>query len=223
MNSKTGKGDNQSAMDPSADQSTQQGYMYQDQPPAYPGVPQHFTYPGQPQVYQGQPQVYPGQPQVYQGQPQVYVDQPQVFQGQPQVYQDQPQVYQGQPQVYQGQPQVYVGQPQVYQGQPQVYVGQPQVYQSEAQVNQSRSDKHRNNRNTTGESGSKCPKCCLKTRDCLMSGECGRALQISSVIAQCALCLRFLFCKSRSQRAPGVLAIVRRTKAARRLGGLFGV
>ncbi|XP_061763667.1 calcium-binding protein P-like [Nerophis ophidion] len=172
MNSKTGKGDYQSAMDPSAAQSTQQGYMYEDQPPAYPGVPQQFTYPGHPQVYQGQPQVYPGQPQVYAGQPQVYP---------------------GQPQVYVGQPQVYVDQPQVYPGQPQVYQGQPQAYQSQAQVDQRQSDKHRNNRTTTGESGSKCPKCCLKTRNCLMSGECGRALQISSVIAQCALCFRFFF------------------------------
>ncbi|CAJ1080063.1 hypothetical protein EXN66_Car019899, partial [Xyrichtys novacula] len=42
----------------------------------------------------------------------------------------------------------------------------------------------------SGDSGSKCPKCCLKTRDCLMSPECGRALQISSVIAFCGMCIR---------------------------------
>ncbi|KAG7259149.1 hypothetical protein CRUP_007632 [Coryphaenoides rupestris] len=35
-----------------------------------------------------------------------------------------------------------------------------------------------------------CPKCCLRTRDCLMSGECGRALQISSVVAMCGMCIR---------------------------------
>ncbi|CAB1459931.1 unnamed protein product [Pleuronectes platessa] len=39
-----------------------------------------------------------------------------------------------------------------------------------------------------------CPTCCLKTRDCLMSGECGRCLQISSVIAMCGMCIRmFVF------------------------------
>ncbi|AWP17989.1 Hypothetical protein SMAX5B_017447 [Scophthalmus maximus] len=39
-------------------------------------------------------------------------------------------------------------------------------------------------------SGRKCPKCCLRTRDCLMSPECGRALQISSVVAWCGMCIR---------------------------------
>ncbi|XP_072768779.1 uncharacterized protein [Nerophis lumbriciformis] len=149
--------------------------MDQYQPPAYPGVPQ--VYPGQPQVYVNQTQVYVGQPQVYQGQPQVYV----------------------------GQTQVYVGQTQVYVGQPQVYVGQPQVNQSEAQVNQSRSDKHQDNRSTSSESGSKCPKCCLKTRNCLMSGECGRALEISRVIAQCASCFCFFLSTSSSSRCPNHL------------------
>ncbi|KAL7372885.1 hypothetical protein ABVT39_023580, partial [Epinephelus coioides] len=43
-------------------------------------------------------------------------------------------------------------------------------------------------------SGSKCPKCCLKTRDCLMSPECSRALQISQVVAMCGMCLRFFVC-----------------------------
>lgn len=38
--------------------------------------------------------------------------------------------------------------------------------------------------------GKGCPKCCLRTRDCLMSGECGRALQISSVVAMCGMCIR---------------------------------
>ncbi|TWW82232.1 hypothetical protein D4764_01G0020470 [Takifugu flavidus] len=39
-------------------------------------------------------------------------------------------------------------------------------------------------------SGRSCPTCCLKTRDCLMSNECGRALQISSVVAWCGMCIR---------------------------------
>ncbi|CAL8260271.1 unnamed protein product [Arctogadus glacialis] len=38
--------------------------------------------------------------------------------------------------------------------------------------------------------GSSCPTCCIKTRDCLMSAECGRALQISSVVAMCGRCIR---------------------------------
>lgn len=44
-------------------------------------------------------------------------------------------------------------------------------------------------------SGSSCPKCCLQTRDCLMSPECGRALQISSVVAFCGSCIRMWMCK----------------------------
>jgi hypothetical protein len=44
--------------------------------------------------------------------------------------------------------------------------------------------------------GSSCPTCCLKTRDCLMSGECGRCLQISSVVAMCGMCLRIFICES---------------------------
>ncbi|KAF3704210.1 hypothetical protein EXN66_Car019899 [Channa argus] len=39
-------------------------------------------------------------------------------------------------------------------------------------------------------SGRSCPACCLRTRDCLMSPECGRALQISSVVAMCGMCIR---------------------------------
>ncbi|CAL8283372.1 unnamed protein product [Merluccius merluccius] len=50
---------------------------------------------------------------------------------------------------------------------------------------------------------SSCPKCCLKTRDCLMSGECGRALQISQVVAMCGMCIRMWTCESsRSQNVP---------------------
>ena len=44
--------------------------------------------------------------------------------------------------------------------------------------------------------GSSCPTCCLKTRDCLMSAECGRALQISSVVAMCGRCIRMWMCES---------------------------
>ncbi|KAA8581340.1 hypothetical protein FQN60_002921 [Etheostoma spectabile] len=43
---------------------------------------------------------------------------------------------------------------------------------------------------TTKSSGKSCPKCCLQTRKCLMSAECGRALQISSVVAMCGMCIR---------------------------------
>ncbi|KAF7668172.1 hypothetical protein LDENG_00027410 [Lucifuga dentata] len=51
---------------------------------------------------------------------------------------------------------------------------QPQTYETE----------------TRSSRESSCPKCCLKTRDCLMSPECGRALQISSVVAWCGMCIR---------------------------------
>lgn len=44
-------------------------------------------------------------------------------------------------------------------------------------------------------SGRSCPTCCLKTRDCLMSNECGRALQISSVVAWCGTCIRMWVCE----------------------------
>lgn len=53
-----------------------------------------------------------------------------------------------------------------------------------------------------GSSKSSCPKCCLKTRDCLMSAECGRALQISQVVAMCGMCLRWFICKSQPQLLP---------------------
>lgn len=49
-------------------------------------------------------------------------------------------------------------------------------------------------------SGSSCPKCCLRTRDCLMSAECGRALQISSVVAMCGMCINMWTCKSQTQK-----------------------
>ena len=44
--------------------------------------------------------------------------------------------------------------------------------------------------------GSSCPTCCTKTRDCLMSAEFGRALQISSVVAMCGRCIRMWMCES---------------------------
>lgn len=70
-------------------------------------------------------------------------------------------------------------------------------------------EKHQDTRQTQPEkyqdtedkrSGSSCPKCCLRTRDCLMSGECGRALQISSVVAMCGMCIRMWMCKSQLQK-----------------------
>ena len=50
------------------------------------------------------------------------------------------------------------------------------------------------------DQGSSCPKCCLRTRDCLMSAECGRALQISSVVAMCGMCINMWTCKSQTQQ-----------------------
>lgn len=52
----------------------------------------------------------------------------------------------------------------------------------------------------TKSSGKSCPKCCLQTKNCLMSPECGRALQISSVVAMCGMCIRMFICKSQPQR-----------------------
>lgn len=46
-----------------------------------------------------------------------------------------------------------------------------------------------------GKKSGSCPSCCLKTRDCLMSNECGRALQISSVVAWCGMCIRMWVCE----------------------------
>ncbi|KAJ8283493.1 hypothetical protein COCON_G00023430 [Conger conger] len=52
------------------------------------------------------------------------------------------------------------------------------------------------------ESRGGCPTCCLKTRDCLMSRECGRGLQIAQVVAMCGMCLRFFVCKCCGHSAP---------------------
>ncbi|KAI4807478.1 hypothetical protein KUCAC02_027284 [Chaenocephalus aceratus] len=54
----------------------------------------------------------------------------------------------------------------------------------------------------TKSSGRKCPTCCLKTRNCLMSGECGRCLQISSVVAMCGMCLRIFISSHQSGLLP---------------------
>lgn len=68
-------------------------------------------------------------------------------------------------------------------------------------VKQTQPKKHPPTESKSSEkSGSSCPKCCLKTRDCLMSPECGRALQISSVVAMCGMCLRMFVCKSKLQK-----------------------
>lgn len=56
-------------------------------------------------------------------------------------------------------------------------------------------------------SGSSCPTCCLRTRDCLMSPECGRALQISSVVAFCGSCIRMWMCKYMSYIRVQICAI----------------
>ncbi|KAF6736789.1 hypothetical protein FQA47_023098 [Oryzias melastigma] len=44
-----------------------------------------------------------------------------------------------------------------------------------------------------------CPKCCLKFRDCMMSPECGRALQISSVVAWCGMCINMWTFRPKNQ------------------------
>ncbi|KPP69691.1 hypothetical protein Z043_111538 [Scleropages formosus] len=36
-----------------------------------------------------------------------------------------------------------------------------------------------------------CTNCCRSTRGCLMSPECGRALQIASTCAMCGMCLEW--------------------------------
>ncbi|KAI5097369.1 hypothetical protein C0J45_12678 [Silurus meridionalis] len=35
-----------------------------------------------------------------------------------------------------------------------------------------------------------CVRCCMSTKNCLMSPECGRALSIASVISMCGMCIR---------------------------------
>ncbi|KAB5553919.1 hypothetical protein PHYPO_G00044200 [Pangasianodon hypophthalmus] len=35
-----------------------------------------------------------------------------------------------------------------------------------------------------------CMRCCMSTKKCLMSPECGRALSIANVIAMCGMCIR---------------------------------
>lgn len=40
-----------------------------------------------------------------------------------------------------------------------------------------------------------CCKCCISTKNCLMSPECGRALNIASVVAMCGMCIRMFVCK----------------------------
>ena len=47
-----------------------------------------------------------------------------------------------------------------------------------------------------------CPTCCLKTRDCLMSPECGRGLSIANTVAMCGMCLRFFVCECAAATAP---------------------
>ncbi|KAL7850561.1 hypothetical protein SRHO_G00199100 [Serrasalmus rhombeus] len=42
-----------------------------------------------------------------------------------------------------------------------------------------------------------CMQCCMKTKNCLMSPECGRALSIASVISMCGMCIRMWTCQSR--------------------------
>lgn len=71
-------------------------------------------------------------------------------------------------------------------------------------------------------SGGSCPTCCLKTRDCLMSNECGRALQISSVVAWCGMCIRMWVCECQRSGGVGCLFAPGWGQSANRLAMLTG-
>ncbi|KAJ7984817.1 hypothetical protein DPEC_G00358700 [Dallia pectoralis] len=45
----------------------------------------------------------------------------------------------------------------------------------------------------SGENG--CKKCCMSTKNCLMSPECGRCLNIASVVSMCGMCIRMWTCE----------------------------
>lgn len=48
-------------------------------------------------------------------------------------------------------------------------------------------------RTDSGPNG--CMRCCMSTKNCLMSPECGRALSIASVVSMCGMCIRMWTCK----------------------------
>lgn len=67
-----------------------------------------------------------------------------------------------------------------------VWTSQPEATRTQAHSTESKADKQEENC---------CMGCCRSTHRCLMSGECGRALNIASVVAMCGMCLRFFICK----------------------------
>lgn len=78
---------------------------------------------------------------------------------------------------------------------------------SEEQEDTKQTQPERHQKTESKRSGRSCPTCCLKTRDCLMSNECGRALQISSVVAWCGMCIRMWVCKCQKGFPAAILPI----------------
>ncbi|XP_064179578.1 calcium-binding protein P-like [Anguilla rostrata] len=185
-------------------------------PGGYPATPQY--YPGQPGPQQMGPVPggYPATPQYYAGQPGPqqmgpapggYPDAHQDYTGQPGPQQTGPNVnvhirefirevhIQGPaPEGYPSASQYYPGQPGPQKmgpapgASPQWATGEPQlenVDQCHVTTDDSKVDKK------PADSDNCCKLCCLKTRKCLMSPECGRCLEIASVIAMCGMCFRF--------------------------------
>lgn len=83
--------------------------------------------------------------------------------------------------------------------------GESQEWNEEDQdTRQTQPERHQTTESKSS-GGRSCPTCCLKTRDCLMSNECGRALQISSVVAWCGMCIRMWVCECQKRVPAGIL------------------
>lgn len=68
-----------------------------------------------------------------------------------------------------------------------VRTSQPEATRTQAHSTESR--------NKDDDKDNCCVRCCHSTHKCMMSGECGRALQIANVVAMCGMCLRWFICK----------------------------
>lgn len=79
--------------------------------------------------------------------------------------------------------------------------GESEGWEEEPKETKTTQPKNHKDKEDKSSEGGGCPKCCLRTRDCLMSAECGRALQISSVIAFCGMCIRAWTCKSKLEKS----------------------
>ncbi|KAI4903782.1 hypothetical protein NFI96_016464 [Prochilodus magdalenae] len=66
--------------------------------------------------------------------------------------------------------------------------GYPDVVRQQHKSNEPASQPTDKKRADSGPNG--CMQCCMKTKNCLMSPECGRALSIANVIAMCGMCIR---------------------------------